>query len=965
MEEDLPNLRLLEGLWEESHREEGKGPFTTLRVPSTKFAPLNDNTPIDVFVKVVEDQLRLLDRSRPSGFNTTQDEMVALRSLKGDDTIIIKPSDKGGNVVVMDRTRYSMMCYQILNDHQCYKVLESDPSMSFRNQLKCILSSAKCLSLISEKEMAFMLPDFPQTATFYCLPKIHKGTKPLKGRPIVSGIDSLSQNASIYIDQILRPFVVSLPSYVRDTMDVLRKLEGIRCDQDVLLASLDVEALYSSIPHDQGCVAVEYFLKSKGTQFQTHNEFVINDNKITFLDILISKTPSGNIQTNMFRKKTATNSLLRWENCHPVNLKRGIPKGQFLRARRNCSTISDYKMSARELEDRFRRRGYPKHVLKQAYQNALGCNRNDLLNPKSRLKDDDTIRIIGTYDSASKEVREILQRYWGILQADPDVGNLDIVMEGFPAVFYSEPAVLGLLANAVSAFLVCMQNFTLFNTSVSPGGVENILAGVHLILIGGVSQLIAGFLSFRKYDHLSGTAFLAFSALWSSYGATRIIVGSESNLQNSSSIDTLTQIPVNEGAVAGLVAYILIAFILAFCSATVNYIMPFVFGALTLTLIFEAVGLFGRWALVVSGVLELIIVLCGLYGAGALLLKGISQRYVLPGFGNSLFNVLLLGSANRNSSKTAGEEKKKNTKYAEPMALGYLCDTISPFIMAFYCFGYIKNFYVGCIWISINVLSQLCSSYYCYLRDDVYYATKFAFHGTFWLVKSWEEFTISVVLTSENITKSRESMVGDWFFLAISCLFCFLSLNKDLLEVIHSTAFAVVTVSTIQQIPSTAGYIFFGVTCGIFTAVSLYTTFASLVNSIAEKVLIPIGNMVISKAKFQDIFLWGRKCLMRQGEDLDIKENLSSRPSDPLFYICNGLAALAAIQSSLDNTVQAHLSIPWVLIPGSVMQLYVSRMDVQGGRRFGSVLPFCFSAIWATWVWLRFAGTIWNITLCF
>ncbi|XP_018419749.1 PREDICTED: ammonia transport outward protein 2-like [Nanorana parkeri] len=107
-------------------------------------------------------------------------------------------------------------------------------------------------------------------------------------------------------------------------------------------------------------------------------------------------------------------------------------------------------------------------------------------------------------------------------------------MEGFPAVFYSEPAVLGLLANAVSAFLVCMQNFSLFNTSVAIGGVENILAGVHLILIGGITQLIAGFLSFRKYDHLGGTAFIAFSALWSSYGATRIISGTEAEAQNIS-----------------------------------------------------------------------------------------------------------------------------------------------------------------------------------------------------------------------------------------------------------------------------------------------------------------------------------------------------------------------------------------------------------------------------------------------
>lgn len=43
----------------------------------------------------------------------------------------------------------------------------------------------------------------PQIPTFYALPKIHKGTKPLKGRPIVSGINSVTQNVGIYLDQVL------------------------------------------------------------------------------------------------------------------------------------------------------------------------------------------------------------------------------------------------------------------------------------------------------------------------------------------------------------------------------------------------------------------------------------------------------------------------------------------------------------------------------------------------------------------------------------------------------------------------------------------------------------------------------------------------------------------------------------------------------------------------------------------
>lgn len=49
--------------------------------------------------------------------------------------------------------------------------------------------------------------------------------------------------------------------------------------------------------------------------------------------------------------------------------------------------------------------------------------------------------------------------------------------EGFAAVFYSEPGVLGLLANVISAFLVALQNFAQVNTNILANGTENILAG--------------------------------------------------------------------------------------------------------------------------------------------------------------------------------------------------------------------------------------------------------------------------------------------------------------------------------------------------------------------------------------------------------------------------------------------------------------------------------------------------------
>lgn len=493
-----------------------------------------------------------------------------------------------------------------------------------------------------------------------------------------------------------------------------------------------------------------------------------------------------------------------------------------------------------------------------------------------------------------------------------------------------------------------------------------IYTGIHLILIGGVCQLVAGLLSFRKYDHLSGTSFVGYAALWASYGATRIFLGAnqqspnlfnESAMINSTFQDLLTDTSINktdmfikESAIAGLVPYILLSLLLAFCSATVNYIMPFVFGAITLTLIFEAVGLVAGWGLVVSGVLELLILLFAIYGSSALLIKGLAQRYVLKGFGNPLFNVLLLGTTNASSSQSLGQEKKKNTKYAEPMALGFFCDTVSPFIFAFYAFHYFPSHSVAAIWITINSAAQLLSSYYAYIRQDCYHATKFGLHCMFWLVKTWEEHVVSETISRAEAGEVRHAMVGNWFFVSAALVLCIASLNKDTLELIHNSFFVLVTISTISQIPIERYYIFFGVTCSLFTLLSFYGTFARLINTIAEKSLIPVGPQPVSTESLQKYLSNLKRSKQHEPEDK------GAQLPDALFYLCNGVAALSAIHSSQLGLAFFDLTVPWVLIPGAIIQAYVSRLQVQGGQRFGSVVPSFYVAIWATWSWFRFAG---------
>lgn len=66
-----------------------------------------------------------------------------------------------------------------------------------------------------------------------------------------------------------------------------------------------------------------------------------------------------------------------------------------------------------------------------------------------------------------------------IVSVIPQFDNKDTMAtsDGFPASFYGEPGVLGMLSNGISAFLVLLQNFNTAHTGNAPVGVENILAG--------------------------------------------------------------------------------------------------------------------------------------------------------------------------------------------------------------------------------------------------------------------------------------------------------------------------------------------------------------------------------------------------------------------------------------------------------------------------------------------------------
>uniref|UniRef100_A0A8C5LU34 Reverse transcriptase domain-containing protein n=1 Tax=Leptobrachium leishanense TaxID=445787 RepID=A0A8C5LU34_9ANUR len=179
----------------------------------------------------------------------------------------------------MSREYYLKEAYRLLRDENTYKILKQDPTAIFKEELKVLLEKGKDLKILNSKEFDFLFSEFSKIALFYFLPKVHKHLNAPPGRPIISGIDSLTNHLSSYIDHFLQPLVKNTRSYLKDTSHILRELKKINWEPDMLFATIDVSSLYTSIPHDKGIESIKKVLTEKSSLPLDQIDFLLDSIK--------------------------------------------------------------------------------------------------------------------------------------------------------------------------------------------------------------------------------------------------------------------------------------------------------------------------------------------------------------------------------------------------------------------------------------------------------------------------------------------------------------------------------------------------------------------------------------------------------------------------------------------------------------------------------------------------------------
>lgn len=96
------------------YQNEIKSLGSAVKKRSTQFLSLHANSNIWTFLTQTTKEIELSIFPKLVGHNLSQAHRTALSNLSGNPHLVIKPSDKGGNMVVMDELQYRNMCWDIL-----------------------------------------------------------------------------------------------------------------------------------------------------------------------------------------------------------------------------------------------------------------------------------------------------------------------------------------------------------------------------------------------------------------------------------------------------------------------------------------------------------------------------------------------------------------------------------------------------------------------------------------------------------------------------------------------------------------------------------------------------------------------------------------------------------------------------------------------------------------------------------
>ena len=145
--------------------------------------------------------------------------------------------------------------YEILNDHTTYKLINKDPTNKITSEIGNLVKNWKNKRYIHLNLYKKLYVSDGELPSSYGLPKIHKEGHSL--RLIVSCINSAFYPLATFLKEIIDNTNKKNFSYVKNSFDLVNKLNGKVIDKNFSIISFDVVSMYTNIPTDLVLKSIE------------------------------------------------------------------------------------------------------------------------------------------------------------------------------------------------------------------------------------------------------------------------------------------------------------------------------------------------------------------------------------------------------------------------------------------------------------------------------------------------------------------------------------------------------------------------------------------------------------------------------------------------------------------------------------------------------------------------------------
>lgn len=210
---------------------------------------------------------------------------------------------------------------------------------------------------------------------------------------------------------------------------------------NVFMAKWEDEAIFSNTPDNivlykrfiDDCIVIwkgdeasliQFFNQLNINQKNIKLEYEISEKIVHFLDLEIQLV-NNSISTRTYFKTVERNSYIPVNSCHHEPWLINIPKGQFIRLRRNCSDNNEYLKQAQLMGQKFEDKGYNKEFIAEKIKEINQTPREVLIQDKIKdNKDNNDIPLIMNYSIQHKKMERIIRKHWPLLKSDKTLCNI-------------------------------------------------------------------------------------------------------------------------------------------------------------------------------------------------------------------------------------------------------------------------------------------------------------------------------------------------------------------------------------------------------------------------------------------------------------------------------------------------------------------------------------------------------------